>query len=94
LDDNKGDWTELVAGESAGLSGRRPGWDLPDRDVAIIDVATLNVSGYVTGLMNICMDLAVSPVSGQLAVIGSDALNEVRFEPNLKGIFIRWRLVR
>ncbi|MCI0539207.1 MAG: hypothetical protein L0Z50_28705 [Verrucomicrobiales bacterium] len=94
LDDNKGDWTEFVSGESAGMSGRRPGWDLPDRDVAIIDVATLRVSGYVTGLMNICMDLAVSPISGQLAVIGSDALNEVRFEPNLKGIFIRWRLAQ
>lgn len=91
-DDNAADWTEFISGQNAGYSGRRPGWDLPDRDVAIVDVKTLSVAGYLTGLMNICMDVAVNPRSGRLAVIGSDAMNEVRFEPNLKGIFIRWRV--
>jgi len=94
LDDNSGDWTEFVSGPSAGLSGRRPGWDLPDRDVAIIDVATLSVSDYVSGLMNICMDVALNPANGRLSIIGSDAINEVRFEPNLKGVFIRWHLAQ
>ena len=52
MDDNQGDWTDFVSGSNAFLSGRMPGWDLPDRDIAVIDTATLNVS-YVRGLMNI-----------------------------------------
>ena len=39
--------------------------------------------------MNICMDVAVNPASGQIAVVGTDGLNEIRFEPNLNGTFLR-----
>src|ERR1043165_6217759 len=38
------------------------------------------------------MALDVNPVSGRIAVIGTDAINEVRFEPNLNGIFVRAKL--
>ena len=38
------------------------------------------------------MALAVNPASGRIAVVGTDALNEVRFEPNLNGIFVRVKL--
>ena len=38
LDDTGGDWTEFVTGTSAELSGRPEGWDLPDHDVAVIDM--------------------------------------------------------
>jgi DNA-binding beta-propeller fold protein YncE len=88
MDDNHGDWTEFVSGTNAAISGRIPGWDLPDRDLAIIDTATLGVT-YATGLMNLCMDVAVNPASGRIAVIGTDGANERRFEPNLRGTFLR-----
>jgi YVTN family beta-propeller protein len=90
-DDNNRDWTEFVSGANAFFSGRLPGWDLPDRDVAIIDTSTFEIT-YATGLMNICMDLAVNPASGTVAVVGTDGDNERRFEPNLKGIFHKVKL--
>jgi YVTN family beta-propeller protein len=91
MDDNGGDWTEFVSGTNAPWSLRPHGWDLLDHDVAIIDAGSLEVR-YARRLMNICMDLAVEPVTGRIAVIGTDAMNEVRFEPNLKGVFLRVRL--
>lgn len=87
-DDNGGDWTELVSGSEAARSGRMPGWDLWDHDVAVIDANSLSVS-YVDRLMNLCMGLAVHPVTGEVTLVGTDALNEVRFEPNLNGVFLR-----
>ena len=91
MDDNNGDWTEWVSGTNAALSGRIPGWDLPDRDVAIIDTATLQIS-YAQRLMNICMAIGVNPVSGEIAVVGTEATNERRFEPVLNGVFLRVEL--
>ncbi|MDA1275818.1 MAG: beta-propeller fold lactonase family protein [Verrucomicrobia bacterium] len=91
MDDNDGDWSNYVSGESAYLTGRRPGWDLLDNDVAVIDTKTLRTK-YVRGLMNICADIAVDPGSGNIAVIGTDAMNHVRFEPALNGVFIRAQL--
>ena len=91
MDDNLGDWTEYISGTNAPHHGRPIGWDMPDRDVAVIDTATFEIS-YATGLMNICMDVAVNPASGQIAVVGTDATNERRFEPNLRGTFIRVNL--
>jgi YVTN family beta-propeller protein len=88
MDDNGGDWTDLVSGPSAALSGRLPGWNLPDRDLAVINAGTLSVS-YATRLMNICMAVGVNPASGEIAVVGTDAINEVRFEPVVNGIFAR-----
>jgi YVTN family beta-propeller protein len=88
MDDNDGDWTPLVSGAQSSLSGRPIGWNLPDHDVAILDADTLALS-YVDRLMNIVMALAVHPVSGELLVVGTDAMNEIRFEPNLNGVFLR-----
>ena len=75
LDDNGADWSAAVA------------WDLHDHDVAIIDANTLTVS-YATGLMNANMALGVRP-GGGVTVVGVEAINEVRFEPVLTGIFVR-----
>jgi YVTN family beta-propeller protein len=88
-DDNQTDWTEFVSGSKATLSGRVPGWDLPDRDVAFIDVASQAVIGYATGLMNICMSVEVNPGNGRVTVIGTDGTNEIRFEPVVGGRFLR-----
>jgi YVTN family beta-propeller protein len=87
-DDGGGNWTSLVSGANAPLSGRLPGWDLVDHDVAAIDATTLSVS-YVTHLMNLCMGLAVNPANGQLLVVGTDAINDVRYIENLKGKFVK-----
>src|SRR6185503_9120987 len=91
MDDNNGDWTEWVSGTNAALSSRVPGWDLTDRDVAIIDTSSLEVS-YAHRLMNICMAIAVNPASGEISVVGTDATNERRFEPVLNGVFLRVNL--
>lgn len=74
-DDNDGDWDAAV------------GWDLHDHDVAVVDANSLSVS-YITGLMNANMAITVGP-AGNVTVIGTDAINEIRFEPNLSGIFVR-----
>ncbi len=87
-DDNGSDWTNLVSGLSAGLSGRPIGWDVIDNDLAIIDTATNSVS-YAEGLMNACMAMAVNPTDGMIHVVGTDAINERRFEPVVNGIFVR-----
>lgn len=92
-DDNNGDWTAFVSGSLANASGRRVGWDLPDRDLAIVDAGTLSVR-YATGLMNIGMALAVDPANGDAVLAGTDALNEVRFEPKVNGRFVRVALAR
>lgn len=88
LDDNEADWTPLISGPQAAESGRLPGWDLPDRDIAVINVSNLAVS-YVSGLMNINMGMAVNPASGAISVVGTEATNEVRFEAKLTGTFVR-----
>ncbi|MCA9412659.1 MAG: hypothetical protein KC944_15700 [Candidatus Omnitrophica bacterium] len=92
VDDNGEDWSAFVTGNLAGLSGRPQGWDLPDRDVAIIDVESATITGYATGMMNICMALSVNPGNGQVTVVGTDGENEVRFEPILNGKFLRVNL--
>jgi len=88
MDDNAHDWTSMVSGVNAGKSGRVIGWDMPDRDLAVINASTLSVS-YATGLMNLCMSVGVNPATGAITVIGTEATNEVRFEPVLKGRFTR-----
>lgn len=91
IDGNARDWTEFVSGTNAALTQRVPGWHLPDRDLAIVDTSDLSVT-YATGLMNINMALAPHPVTGRIAVIGTDARNEIRFEPNLNGVFAQVKL--
>ena len=93
MDDNNHDWTPWVSGANAPQSGRLVGWDLADHDVAVVDVGSLSVS-YVKHMMNICMALAVNPATGEVVVVGTDATNEVRFEPVLEGTFLRVEFAR
>jgi len=90
LDDNNGDWTSMVSG---GNGVRSFGWDLQDRDVALIDANSLNVS-YQNTLGNILMAMSVNPASGDVYVVGTDAMNHIRFEPNLNGTFMRHQVSR
>lgn len=65
-----------------------------DNDVAAIDTATLNVKGYIAGVGTINLGLAVRPITGELFVSNTDALNVTDFEPNLRGHFVNNRLTR
>lgn len=93
LDDNAGNWTPFVSGPQSQRSGRPRNWNLPDRDVAMIDTATLAVT-HAQHLMNLVMGLAVHPTTGRVTVIGTEATNEIRFEPNVKSRFVRVSLGR
>ena len=74
-DVNGADWSAAVI------------WDLHDHDVAIINASTLSVT-YATSAMNAQMAMGVNPAGG-IIVVGTDAINEVRFEPNVKGVLTR-----
>jgi len=88
FDDNSGNWTDLVSGANADKSGRPVGWTLLDNDLASINANSLSIN-YAKSLMNICMSVGVNPVTGEVAVVGTEATNHVRYEPNIKGTFIR-----
>ncbi|WP_223788520.1 YncE family protein [Marinicella meishanensis] len=91
LDDNNGDWTAFISGNQAAVSGRVPGWELLDHDIAVINTDNHSIS-YVSGLMNLGMAIAHNPATDQVSLVGTDATNEVRFEPVLKGKFLRVQL--
>lgn len=74
LDGNGADWTPFVT------------WDLPDHDIVVVDTYGLGVS-YISGLMNLDMALTVTP-NNRLLVVGTDATNEMRFEPKITGRFV------
>ncbi|MFG0276132.1 MAG: hypothetical protein ACF8QF_13855 [Phycisphaerales bacterium] len=74
-DDNGADWSEVVT------------WDLVDHDLAIIDAQSLAIA-YAGGLMHQNMAIGMRP-DGLVGLVGTDATNEVRFEPNLNGVFLR-----
>lgn len=78
LDGNGREWTSFVT------------WNLHDHDVAIINTATLALT-YSTGLMTTVMGVGVKP-DGTVTAIGTEATNEVRFEPNVRSTFIRVRM--
>jgi YVTN family beta-propeller protein len=94
FDDNGEDWTRWVTGDKSAMSGRFPGWALVDRDIAIVDAN--NPTGvavtYVDRLMNHNMAMGVNPSSGDITVVGTDATNVIRFEPNITGTFTRVNL--
>ena len=90
-DDTGADWTEWVSGTKANLSSRPQGWTLLDHDIAVIDANSLAVS-YIDGLMNINMAIGVNPSSGTVSVVGTEARNELRFEPIVNGIFVQSHL--
>ncbi len=74
-DDNGRNWSSFVT------------WNLHDHDVAIISTSNLGVT-YASGMMTTVMGLGVKP-DGTVTAIGTEAKNEIRFEPNVKSIFVR-----
>ncbi len=94
LDDNGGDWQRFLQGAQASTSGRDVDWRLPDRDVVVIATDTLDVAHYQTGVMTMLMSLDINPISGEVLVVGTDADNHRRFEPQLNGVFARVEYAR
>jgi YVTN family beta-propeller protein len=71
-------------------------WAVPyltyDHDVARIDVASAALAGYYTGVGTNLFNIAVNPVSGGLFVTNQEATNAIRFEPVIRGRFLRNRV--
>lgn len=74
-DDNGFDWSASVS------------WDLAANDLAVIDAASLEPS-YAHGLMTTPLGMTVA-ADGRVIVVGTESRNEIRFEPNLRGVFVR-----
>jgi DNA-binding beta-propeller fold protein YncE len=96
-DDNGSNWSQWVSGANASASGRFTGWDLLDNDIGALTSNNgvpavdngFGDDGYVTRRMNIVMALGVNPADGSVVAVGTDATNEIRFEPNITGTFTR-----
>lgn len=75
MDDNNHDWSAFVS------------WNLHDHDVAIINASSLTIT-YANSLMTHVMAIGMRP-DGQVTVVGTEALNQIRFEPKVQSIFVR-----
>jgi len=67
---------------------------LADADVIEIDVASLLETGRWSGVGTSLFDLAVIPSSGEIWVSNLEAMNQIRFERNLRGRFVDNRVTR
>ena len=82
----------IVTADDSRLS---PKPNMPDNDVAEINVSTLAVTRYFKGVGTINFAAAVRPgASGELWIANTEARNLVRFEPVLKGRSVDNRLTR
>jgi len=67
-------------------------YTLLDQDVMAIGVVSRQVEATWSGVGTTLYNVAVNPVSGVLYVSNQEASNEIRFEPNLVGRFVKTRL--
>ncbi len=91
LDENGKDWSIFINGSLArqgSNADRAPGWDLIDRDIAVVDTST-NAVTYQGGPLNMVMALAVNPATNSVTAVGTDATNQIRYQPMLDGTFIQ-----
>ncbi len=65
---------------------------LLDHDVLRIRTSTLAVEGAYTGVGTTLFNLAVHPGTGRIYATNQEASNEIRFEPNVRGRFLRNRV--
>src|SRR5258705_408629 len=69
-------------------------YDLPDQDVTVLDAGTGDVVRTVPDVGTNLFNVAAAPASRHLYVTNTEALNRTRFEPNLRGRFLRNRITR
>ena len=67
-------------------------YTLLDQDVMAIGVVSRQVEATFGGVGTTLFNAAVNPVSGVVYVSNQEAGNEVRFEPNLSGKFVKTRV--
>ena len=85
------DGTHWVDGLGRNWDARVP-YTLADKDVFVIDAASRTVTREITGVGTLLFNVAANPVTGKLFVTNTDAMNATRFEPNLRGSFVRNRV--
>ena len=83
----------IVAADDPSWSGVVQ-YTMPDHDIAEINTDTLTVSRYFDEVGTVNLGMAIRPTNGFLYVANTEALNLVRFEPNLRGHFIDNRISR
>jgi YVTN family beta-propeller protein len=91
LDENGKDWSIFINGSLAQqgtLADRVAGWDLIDRDIAVVNTST-NAVTYQGGPLNMVMALAVNPATNTVTAVGTDATNQIRYQPMLDSTFIQ-----
>ncbi len=91
LDENGKDWSTFINGSHAqqGTNADRvANWDLIDRDIAVVNTAN-NAVTYQGGVLNMVMALAVNPTTNAVTAVGTDATNQIRYQPMLDGTFIQ-----
>jgi DNA-binding beta-propeller fold protein YncE len=91
LDENGHDWSIFINGSLAAQgsnANRAPGWDLIDRDIAVVNTTNDAVT-YQGGVLNMVMALAVNPATNSVTAVGTDATNQIRYQPMLDGTFIQ-----
>jgi len=89
--DAKGAWRDVNGFDwSAAVT-----WDFSANDLAAIDTVIDATSGatspsvaYAHGLMTTPLGMTVD-ADGRVIVVGTESRNEIRFEPNLRGVFVR-----
>ena len=68
-------------------------YTLPDHDVVVLDAnQAVPVPWYLDGLGTTHFNLGVHPMTGKVYTTNTEALNHIRFEPNLRGKFLRTRV--
>ena len=70
-------------------------YKMPDNGVVAINTgATPSIAGYYSGVGTINLGLAVNPVTGDLYVANTAALNLTSFQPNLDGHWVNNQITR
>ena len=67
-------------------------YTMPDNDVAAISTSSLSVTKYFSHLGTLNLGLAVNPVSGNLYVANTDALNLINYEDTLNGHIVNHQI--
>jgi len=88
-----GDWVDERPAATKTWNSAIP-YDLPDKDVAVLDASTGAELRTVTDVGTTLFNIAVAPGSGNLYVTNTEAQNRTRFEPNLRGRFLLNRVTR
>lgn len=78
----------LTDQERSTVLGISPPELLPDQDISRIDSLGEAVTGSIAGIMTTQLAMARRPGTSTLWIVGQDARNRTRFEPNLSGAAI------